>query len=60
MFVSSDDQQGITEMSTTYQAWLETKAAKFHSKPRKTVVIRPLSPHAYAAELAARTLNASR
>jgi len=47
-------------MSTTYQAWLETKAAKFHSKPRKTVVIRPLSPHAYAAELAARTLNASR
>lgn len=43
-----------------YNEWRATAAVKFHSKPRKTVVIRPMSPHAYAAELAVRVLNAGR
>jgi len=47
-------------MSPTFAQWRATQAVKFHSKPRKTEVIRPMSPHAYAAELAVRSLNASR
>ena len=47
-------------MSQTYAQWRATAAVKFHSKPRQTVVIRPMSVHAYAATLAARALRASR
>jgi len=47
-------------MSSTFQNWLSTSAVKFHSKPRQTVVVKPMSAHAYAAALAARVLKASR
>ena len=46
--------------SPLFQNWRATQAVKFHSKPRATVVIRPMSQRAYAAALAARTLNVSR
>ena len=38
-------------MSQTFAQWRATSAVKFHSKPRKTVVIRPMTQHAYASAL---------
>jgi hypothetical protein len=43
-----------------YARWRASSALRFHSRPRATVVVRPMSQAAYAAAIASLTLRASR